>query len=48
MKISLTDPSTSVREAAVDLIGRFVLLIPNLLDQYYGMLTARILVSGYL
>ena len=39
------DSSTNVREAAVDLIGRFIILKPDLVQQYYYMLTARIMVS---
>ena len=39
------DMSTSVREAAVELIGRFVLNKPELTHQYYDMLIERILVS---
>ncbi|XP_076811579.1 nipped-B-like protein A isoform X2 [Clavelina lepadiformis] len=43
---SLVDGSTSVREAAIDLIGRFVILKPDLVKHYYVMLTARILDTG--
>ena len=42
------DMSTSVREAAVELIGRFVLNKPELIHQYYDMIIERILVSGLL
>lgn len=45
VQVSLLDASTSVREAAVDLIGRFILLKPELVSRYYKMLSARILVS---
>lgn len=38
------DQSTLVREAAVDLLGRFVLSRPELTSQYYNMLSERILV----
>lgn len=38
------DNSTSVREAAVELLGRFVLSRPQLIEQYYDMLIERILV----
>ena len=31
----LLDPSTNVREAAVDLIGQFILKCPELINQYY-------------
>lgn len=41
---SFLDHSTSVREAAVDLVGKFVLSRPELIDKYYDMLSARILV----
>lgn len=40
------DHSTSVREAAVDLVGKFVLSRPELIDKYYEMLSARILDTG--
>ena len=39
------DMSTSVREAAVELIGRFVLNKPELILQYYDMIIERILVT---
>lgn len=42
---SFLDQSTSVREAAVDLVGKFVLSRPELIDKYYCMLSSRILVS---
>ncbi|KAK2556654.1 Nipped-B-like protein B [Acropora cervicornis] len=40
------DMSTSVREAAVELIGRFVLNKPELILQYYDMIIERILDTG--
>merc|ERR1719195_1331400 len=40
---SFLDSATMVREAAVDLIGKFVMHDPNLIDKYYQMLLARIL-----
>lgn len=43
----LMDNSTSVREAAVELLGRFVLSRPQLTEQYYDMLIERILVSCF-
>ena len=43
---SFLDQSTSVREAAVDLVGKFVLSRPELIDKYYDMLSARILDTG--
>lgn len=43
---SFLDHSTSVREAAVDLVGKFVLSRPELINTYYEMLSARILVSS--
>ncbi|XP_044741697.1 nipped-B-like protein A [Chrysoperla carnea] len=46
VKHSLLDISTSVREAAVDLVGKFVLSRPELIDKYYNMLLARILDTG--
>ena len=39
------DQSTSVREAAVELVGKFILIRPELTTQYYDMLSSRILVS---
>ena len=39
------DQSTSVREAAVELVGRFILNKPELTHQYYEMIMERILVS---
>jgi cohesin loading factor subunit SCC2 len=42
---SFLDLSTSVREAAVDLVGRFIISRPTLVHQYYDMLSKRILVS---
>ncbi|XP_013793614.1 nipped-B-like protein A [Limulus polyphemus] len=42
----LLDQSTSVREAAVDLVGRFILIRPELTHKYYDMLTDRILDTG--
>ena len=38
------DQSTSVREAAVELVGRFILNKPELTHQYYEMIMERILV----
>lgn len=43
---SFLDQSTAVREAAVDLVGKFVLSRPELIDKYYNMLSARILDTG--
>lgn len=42
----LHDPSISVREAAVDLVGKYVLSSSDLIDQYYDMLAERILDTG--
>ncbi|XP_040194405.1 nipped-B-like protein isoform X3 [Rana temporaria] len=42
----LMDNSTSVREAAVELLGKFVLCRPQLAEQYYEMLVERILDTG--
>lgn len=41
------DQSTSVREAAVELVGRFILNKPELTHQYYDMIMERILVRFY-
>lgn len=40
------DPSTSVREAAIELVGKFILIRPELIPQYYNMLSERILDTG--
>nr|VZH95966.1 unnamed protein product [Spirometra erinaceieuropaei] len=42
----LLDTSTSVREAAVDLLGRFLVCRPELTAQYYPMLSDRIRDKG--
>ena len=42
----LLDSSTSVREAAVELVGKFILNRPDLISQYYSMLSDRILDTG--
>ena len=42
----MQDVATSVREAAVDLIGKFILTRPEVANQYYNMLTERILDTG--
>ncbi|XP_028966987.1 nipped-B-like protein [Galendromus occidentalis] len=42
----LLDTATSVREAAADLLGKFLLQSPELIDAYYEMLTQRILDTG--
>lgn len=41
------DQSTSVREAAVELVGKFILIRPELIPKYYDMLCDRILVSFF-
>ncbi|XP_041356628.1 nipped-B-like protein isoform X2 [Gigantopelta aegis] len=40
------DQSTSVREAAIELLGKFILIRPELIPQYYDMLSERILDTG--
>ncbi|XP_052774333.1 nipped-B-like protein A isoform X2 [Mya arenaria] len=40
------DPSTAVREAAIELVGKFILVRPELIPQYYHMLSERILDTG--
>jgi len=42
---SFLDQSTAVREAAVDLVGKYVLSCPDLIEKYYDILSLRILVS---
>lgn len=41
------DQAISVREAAVDLIGKYVLNSEELIDQYYDIISQRILVSFF-
>ena len=43
---SLLDTATMVREAAVDLVGKFILHRAELSDKYYEMLLLRILDTG--
>ncbi|XP_039299042.1 nipped-B-like protein [Nilaparvata lugens] len=43
---SFLDHSTSVREAAVDLVGKYVHCRPDLINTYYKMLSDRILDTG--
>lgn len=45
MKNRFLDQSIAVREAAVDLIGKYVLSKPELIDQYYNMIVDRIRVG---
>ncbi|XP_059166950.1 nipped-B-like protein [Physella acuta] len=40
------DQSTSVREAAIELVGKFILIQPDLIPNYYDMLSDRILDTG--
>ena len=44
VQYSFTDTSTMVREAAVDLVGKFILHKQDLITQYYKIITERILV----
>ncbi len=41
----MIDNSSSVREAALDLIGRYIMAKPELIEQYYKMISDRILVK---
>ena len=43
---SILDTSTMVREAALDLVGRFILHKQDLVAQYYNVITDRILDTG--
>jgi len=43
---SFLDSATMVREAAVDLVGKFILHREDLIDKYYEMLLLRILDTG--
>lgn len=42
----LLDAAISVREAAVDLVGKYILTDRSLVDQYYEMISPRILDTG--
>lgn len=42
----LLDAAISVREAAVDLVGKYILTDVSLVDQYYDMISPRILDTG--
>ncbi|XP_050076390.1 nipped-B protein-like isoform X2 [Anopheles maculipalpis] len=42
----LLDTAISVREAAVDLVGKYILSDHELIDQYYEMISQRILDTG--
>ena len=46
VNFSFLDQATMVREAAVDLIGKFVMHKKELIDKYYQMLLNRILDTG--
>ena len=46
VQYSLNDSSTMVREAAVDLIGKFILHKESLVTKYYRIMTDRILDTG--
>ncbi|XP_065558783.1 nipped-B-like protein B isoform X2 [Artemia franciscana] len=46
VKKSISDTSTQVREAAVDLLGKFVVSRPDLIDAYYETISQRILDCG--
>ena len=41
-----TDEGISVRQAAVDLVGRYVILQPNLIDEYYDRIAERMRDTG--
>ncbi|RWS29388.1 nipped-B-like protein [Leptotrombidium deliense] len=47
-RAALLDPSTSVREATIDLIGKFILngQSDDLIDKYYDIITERVLDTG--
>ena len=40
--MKLKDPATSVREAALEIVGKYVLACPSLLAHYYAMLSERL------
>jgi cohesin loading factor subunit SCC2 len=41
----LSDPSPAVRDAAVDLVGKYVVQKPNLATEYYPHIAMRVEVS---
>ena len=45
VQAAFLDQSTMAREAAIDLVGKFILHKQELITQYYDIITARILVS---
>ena len=47
VQAAFLDQSTMAREAAIDLVGKFILHKQELITQYYDIVTARILVSNY-
>ena len=47
IEYSFLDHSKSVREASVDSIGKLILKKPELLENYYQMLSVRLLVSRW-
>ncbi|KAH8865496.1 Nipped-B-like protein B [Schistosoma japonicum] len=46
VRLCLLDNSTAVREAAVDLVSRFLTLRPQFLTEYYSVIVERILDKG--
>ena len=38
----MTDPNASVREATIDLLGKFILARPTLINDYYNVIIERI------
>lgn len=41
----LSDPSPAVRDAAIELVGKFVVKKPKLAEDYYPQIAARVTVS---
>lgn len=41
----MTDPNIAVREATAELIGKYVVSKPEIIQQYYNVLVQRIMVG---
>ena len=46
MQLSFCDSSTMAREAAIDLVGKFILSKEDLISKYYEAICGRILDTG--
>ena len=48
VKARLVDNSSNVREATIDLIGKYILTRPDLIEKYFDMIGERIRVITFL